>query len=176
MFIALTILMAAVAFFLVALPILGRQTSQIDPGTEASSLGELFSHRDSVFQALRELNFDHQVGKVSDADHSVFEASLKHAAADSLRAIDEWEAAADQLLDQEAESWSGKRPPSERTGTRSCPNCERPAAHEDQFCAHCGTRLQAPPTPAVKQCPKCGLSFAPGNQFCAGCGQKLSGK
>ncbi len=51
-------------------------------------------------QALRELNFDHRMGKISDEDFAVFDANLKQHAAETLRALDQWEAQADADLDQ----------------------------------------------------------------------------
>lgn len=178
MLIILTIVIVAAAMALVTYPIIAK--SRVAQPTAASAeeeLAELLARRDATFQALRDLNFDRQVGKVTDEDFVVFEANLKAAAADVLAALDAWEAAADRQLDAMLERAIAARR-SALVGGRSCPACGRPAAAEDKFCAGCGAALPAiepKPAPASAQlCPKCGRPTGPADRFCGGCGTALT--
>jgi hypothetical protein len=116
------------------------------PSAAQETLEELLAQRDAAFQALRDLNFDHRVGKISDEDFAVFEANLKQVAADALRALDEWEQEADRLLEGVVWRQAKARRPAEGESDRRCPECGRLAAPEDKFCASCGARLKPYPT------------------------------
>lgn len=185
LFILLSIVLIAVAFYLTALPIL-RQARQRPEGdvtnsSEQEHLDELVAQRESAFQALRELSFDHRVGKVTDDDFAAFELGLKQSAADALRALDQWEAEADDALDDVLERAVSTRRralaarQSEDSSDRVCSACGRPALAEDRFCGGCGAALNAPPPagPFASHCPQCGQELAADDRFCAGCGQGI---
>lgn len=157
MLIFLAIAIAAVALLIVAYPIIAR-TRTVAPTTSLAQeeLDELIAQRDVVFQALRDLHFDRQVGKVTAEDFAVFEANLKDAAADALRAVDRWEAQADAALDATLERAIAARRAALTTVGRTCPTCGRPTLADDKFCAGCGAMLPADePPPATVQgaCP-----------------------
>jgi predicted RNA-binding Zn-ribbon protein involved in translation (DUF1610 family) len=141
------------------------------------------ARREAAFQAIRDLNFDRQVGKVTEEDFAVFEAHLKQAAAEALRALDEWEIAANRSLDRMLETGAAAQRAESfrvafRSGTgesRRCPACGRPAVPEDKFCATCGLVLPTAAGPASLACPHCGKPFAAGDRFCTGCGRPLPG-
>jgi len=48
----------------------------------------LEEERDRALAALKELEFDHRTGKVSDADYRELVGSLRREAADAIRALD----------------------------------------------------------------------------------------
>lgn len=150
MLIILTILIAAAALLIVAYPLIARPRKAepaISPAQE--ELAELMARRDAAFQALRDLAFDRQVGKVTAEDFAVFEANLKQVAAEALAALDAWESAADQALDAVLERAIAARRGTLAASGRFCPACGRPAAADDRFCAWCGTALPAfEPRPA----------------------------
>ncbi len=150
MFIILAILLSAAALFAVAYPILLRSGSARQAVTSAEeTLAELLAQREAAFQALRELHFDHRVGKITDEDFAAFEANLKLHAAETLRALDRWEAEVDAELEDLIARELRRRKAATATGRR-CPACGRPAEPEDKFCAGCGAALPAPAVrPAV---------------------------
>lgn len=187
MLIASAILLAAIALFAVAYPIILRaQASQPAAASSQETLDELLGQRDAAYQALRELSFDHRVGKITDEDYGAFEAHLKQVAAAALRGLDAWEAETDDKLapwiaaNASRNQVSGRTLVSSRTaGGRTCPACGKPAAAEDKFCAACGAGLPVPSpaaaeAPAALACPACGQPYQPGDRFCAGCGRALS--
>ncbi len=179
MLIVSAILLAAIALFGVAYPII-RRSGSIQPATVSvqEKLDELLAQRDAAFQALRELNFDHRVGKITDEDFVAFEARLKQAAANSLRALDGLETEIDEELDSVIERSIRQRHAGLVASGRSCPACGKPAAPEDKFCAACGAALPSQRAPAndvaaTLACSACGQPYQPGDRFCAGCGQTL---
>jgi hypothetical protein len=189
-FILLAAALIALAFYLVAMPLLqyARQSSSTSAqiASEQERLDELLAQREAAFQALRELNFDHKVGKISDEDFVAFEAHLKQHAADTLRALDEWEAEADDDLDVEMEAEIEARRQTLTGPTNGhdgpglpCPTCGKPAFGSDRFCSGCGAdltlaRIHAAALPAAAHtCPACGQAHQPGDRFCGNCGRAL---
>ena len=91
---SLGVLLAIAAVLIVALPFLRR------PGLSAAEdrLGEpdelerhrleLAEERDRALAALKELEFDHRTGKVSDEDYRVLVGPLRRRAAEALRALE----------------------------------------------------------------------------------------
>jgi hypothetical protein len=77
--------MAAVWF--VARPFLGRggEETTTEPAPERLALEE---DRDRALAALKELEFDHRTGKVSDEDYRAMVGELRRSAADALKALD----------------------------------------------------------------------------------------
>ena len=59
------------------------------PGEEELRRLELAEERDRALQALRELEFDHRTGKVSDEDYRSLVGPLRRSAAEALKALDE---------------------------------------------------------------------------------------
>ena len=91
---SLGVLLAVACVVLVALPFLRR------PGLSAAEdrLGEpdalerrrleLAEERDRALSALKELEFDHRTGKVSDEDYRELVGPLRRRAAEALRAVE----------------------------------------------------------------------------------------
>jgi hypothetical protein len=180
MLIILAIVMSIGALLIVAYPIIARNRNAEPAASSAQEeLDELLARREAAFQALRELNFDHRVGKVSDEDFAVFEANLKEVAVSSLEALDDWEAESDLILDPVLERAIDARRAALLGSERSCPSCGRPAFADDKFCAACGSALPAEiPQPVIADpdtCPKCGRPYAPDDRFCGHCGAQLPG-
>jgi hypothetical protein len=178
LFIVLAILLTAAALLAVAYPVLTRGSASTSSASAEESLDELLGQRDTAMQALRELNFDRRMGKISDEDFAVFELNLRQNAAETLRALDEWETQTDDELDRSMEREVAARRSQLIAGARACPACGRPAADDDKFCAICGAALAAAPAADVVPsagfvCAKCGRSADPDDRFCAGCGQAL---
>jgi RNA polymerase subunit RPABC4/transcription elongation factor Spt4 len=170
-FVLLAILLSAAALYAVAHPILARaRSAQPGPASARETLDELLARREAAFQALRELAFDHRVGKITDEDFTAFEAHLKQTAADALRALDLWETDTDDALDRAMERAVQARRASIAASNRTCPACGGLRADDDRFCATCGHELSA----AGAACPNCKRPVEAGDRFCAGCGQPLN--
>jgi hypothetical protein len=180
-FIILALILSIGALAAVAYPVLARARSpRLAVVSAQERLEELLAQRDAAYQALRELNFDHRVGKITDDDFTAFEDNLKHVAAAALRALDEFEGEVDTDLDSYIErtvaarraALAGAEP------ARSCPACGHAATPDDKFCAGCGASLSAaaappPSTAAAAHCPHCGKPVSPADRFCASCGKPV---
>ena len=80
-------LLAMTAVWFVARPFLGREEAGEVHEPPAKRLA-LEEERDRALAALKELEFDHRTGKVSDEDYRSLVGELRRAAADALKALD----------------------------------------------------------------------------------------
>ena len=85
-------LVAVAAVVLAALPFLREPAPALDRLDERDELErralELAEERDRALAALKELEFDHRTGKVSDHDYRRLVGPLRAAAAEALRALE----------------------------------------------------------------------------------------
>jgi hypothetical protein len=92
MWLALGALLAVGCVLLIAAPFL-RDPGSADDRLDESAEGEqerivLAEERDRALAALKELEFDHRTGKVSDDDYRAQVGPLRRRAAETLRALD----------------------------------------------------------------------------------------
>lgn len=84
--------LAALVVLLVALPFLREPVAEDDrldaPTAAEEAHLSLVEERDRVLAALRELEFDHRTGKISDADYRELVTPLRRQAAEALRALE----------------------------------------------------------------------------------------
>ena len=84
--------LAVVCVIAVALPFLREPDAREDRLAPPDELEqrrlELSEERDRALAALKELEFDHRTGKISDADYRELVAPLRREAAEALRALD----------------------------------------------------------------------------------------
>jgi hypothetical protein len=85
-------LLAVIAVVFVARPFLREPAPASDrldePGELERRRLELVEERDRALAALKELEFDHRTGKVTDEDYRVQVGPLRRRAADALRALE----------------------------------------------------------------------------------------
>jgi hypothetical protein len=92
MWLALGALLAVACVVLVAVPFLrdpGADDDRLDRSAESERERiALAEDRDRALAALKELEFDHRTGKVSDDDYRAQVGPLRRHAAEALRALD----------------------------------------------------------------------------------------
>ncbi|MFI5269149.1 MAG: hypothetical protein ACHQ7M_17380 [Chloroflexota bacterium] len=87
--------MAAVAF--TAWPLVrGSQRAE----TDAAELNELVSQRDLAIEDLRELDFDHDLGNLSEEDHQAMREQSKRRAVAILKQLQAQESRIDEEIEQ----------------------------------------------------------------------------
>jgi len=95
----LAALLAVVCVVVVALPFLREPETRSDAIDEPDAIGrrqlEVAERRDRALAALKELEFDHRTGKVSDEDYRQLVGPLRREAADALRRLEPRAAAAE---------------------------------------------------------------------------------
>jgi hypothetical protein len=91
---SLGVLLAVACVVVVALPFLRRPGLPVaedrlgEPDALERRRLELAEERDRALSALKELEFDHRTGKVSDEDYRALVGPLRRRAADALRALE----------------------------------------------------------------------------------------
>jgi hypothetical protein len=89
---ALAALLAVAAVLFVALPFLREPGARSDRLNEPDELDRrrlaLLEERDRALDALRELEFDHRTGKLSDDDYRALVGPLRRRAAQATRALE----------------------------------------------------------------------------------------
>jgi hypothetical protein len=107
-----------------------------------------------AIDALREIEFDRETGKLSDADYAALKAAYTASALSELRR-------------EETVGSRGRSPGSAGAPRWSCPTCGPRPESDALFCSNCARYL-----PGV--CAGCGAAVAePAARYCAGCGQRL---
>jgi hypothetical protein len=134
--------------------------------SESHEVSALKAERDRVIDSLRELDFDHSLGKIPAEDYPVQRAALLQRGADVLRRLDELSLAGsshdaesriekaasagrmdassktEQFLDEEIESMIAARRKEHKSRSAGfCPKCGKPVLVSDKFCPACGKSL-----------------------------------
>jgi hypothetical protein len=120
--------------------------------------------------ALKEIEFDRETGKLSDADYEFLKAKYTSQALEALRA----EKSAMEVGDVEAmiaarvrslRSAATSAPSTSIPGARACPTCGPRPETDALFCSTCGARL-----PVAGACSGCGAALGADSRFCEQCG------
>ncbi len=89
---ALGALLAAACVVFVARPLLRQAAAGDDalggPDAEEQARLRLLEERDRALGALKELEFDHRTGKITDEDYRALVGPLRRAAGEALRALE----------------------------------------------------------------------------------------
>jgi hypothetical protein len=128
--------------------------------------------KEAALVAVRDLDFDFQTGKVTDADYQPLRQQLLLTAAEAAQHERSSRAGAQRPTDLEAAIESAVRSARQRgqsAPTRRCPACGQAASAEDNFCGRCGAGID-------QACPACLSAVQPGDRFCANCGAALDTK
>jgi hypothetical protein len=139
--------------------------SATDAGSAQPSGESRVPSPDAPVQALREIEFDRQTGKLSDDDYAVLKARYTREALALMREREaEQASAAAAVGDDELEAvilqYRARRP--------SCPTCGPRPETDALYCSTCGTYLAG-------ACSHCGASIRePGARFCSTCGRGLA--
>jgi hypothetical protein len=161
----ITILFALlIALFAYVIWPLVRQDAPLLP-LEDDRLTDLLTRKDTALRALKDLEFDHQVGKINDEDYQRFHERLSRQAVGLLQQIERITPESAQLDEQmEAEIAKLRRvEASPRTVVTATAvptpiggNGVAATAGAVRFCTECGTPL----TPSFKFCANCGTPIA----------------
>jgi rRNA maturation endonuclease Nob1 len=151
------------------------QTREFDASFVADPvLEDLIVQRDATYAAIKDLEFDHAIGKLSDADYKSLRAKYETKAVAILQELDGLQAAQvkraslltdDEMLEREVQRL---RRGASSGSSSNCPKCGSAYAAGDAFCAKCGASLRG------VRCPACGTRAAIGDKFCARCGTQVA--
>jgi hypothetical protein len=156
-YVVILVLMLA-AFSIVLWPLLS-SVNRLRPETGGNSaLDEMVSRRDSAYRALKELEFEYQLGNLSDSDYHDLRERYRAKAAVILQELEEAMAATG-----DGQAADGAADPD---GSLPCPSCRKPTERSDEYCWSCGATLEG-------RCPSCARAVSRSDDFCAYCGTRL---
>jgi hypothetical protein len=162
--ILLGVALLLVVAFVVARPLLDQAgAAEREPGPADALLFE----RERVLMALRDLDFDHAMGKTLDDDYAAQREQLLAQGAAVLKQLDSLApgvASADTADDEIEQAVARLRQRGVSASTRR--------SVDDEIEAGVAAR-RAPASPAVRFCGQCGRQAQPADKFCGGCGQPL---
>jgi hypothetical protein len=174
------VLVGIAALWLVLEPLLRPRTSRARMD-EPLDLEE--TPKGIALAALKEIEFDRETGKLSDADYVFLKSRYTTEALEALRTeeavrTDDVEALiaakVRSLRSPSASTSPGTSSPSTVqpsgfTATISCPACGPRPEHDALFCSSCGGNLDS-----SIACGRCGAAIVPGARFCEACGRPVA--
>ena len=161
------VLIGMAALWLTLRPLLGPPRA---PDLVEEPVEQEETARGVALLALKEIEFDRETGKLSDADYEYLKGKYT---AEALQALREDEGHgmrddAEAMIAQRVRvlrSAAATAPP----GTPSCPSCgPRPEA-DAVYCSTCGGKLAVP-----ANCARCGKELASDSRFCDACGTRVA--
>ncbi len=121
---------------------------------QVQQIERLVARKSVLMQSLRDIEFDHETGKLSEEDYQRLKKKYERRAVQVMRALDELRGDADR--DEEIDSALERRlqershrapePSTDRHDGDSadveCPECGKELEPEARFCSRCGTPLE----------------------------------
>ncbi len=145
-------LLALVAIAIATYPLFKVEMRAFTGNGVNTILENLLSQREATYSAIKDLEFDHAQGKISDADYTDLHSKYETKALGLL---------------QQLESFG--KPVVKSDGrplhlpNNGCPQCGEPYQWGDKFCRSCGAAVS-------HRCQTCGAAISADDKFCARCG------
>jgi hypothetical protein len=151
----LALLVSLAALFYVIGPLVAKQPPLLQ--VEDDRMADLLARKDSALRAIKELEFDHQVGKIDAADYQRLNDRLRRQAITLLQQLEQitpLSAALDEQLEAEIAQRRQAKPATTPVKPVSVPVMQpvATAAGATHFCTQCGARLNT----GFKFCANCG--------------------
>lgn len=147
------VLLALAVVVFVGEPLLRRQRGA-EPLAFGRELESLRLYKETLYTAIRDLDFDFQTGKVERRDYEPLRRQLESEALHVLRQLDALDPLArlEQELEQRIAQLRRQRPAGEEpaAAARDCHGCGMPLAGDERYCSACGQALASTPT-ALKE-------------------------
>ena len=138
---AIFILVSTVVVIYVIRPLFGSQEK-----TQSRKVGrkrQLLETRESLYDSIKELDFDYRMGKVEEDDYKATRSRYQAQAVELMKEIDQNNGRAESSQDkieQEIAALRGSRS-KKRDNKKSCSNCSSPAPANARFCSQCGQAI-----------------------------------
>ncbi len=169
------ILVVAVIAF-IAYPFFSPSRVKNEPAADA--LDNWIAQRDSAYDAIRDLDFDFQMGKLSQNDYDALRNKYRARAAAALEQIDATmgREGAETRIEEEVTRLRARRRAAATTretrganGDKAPTAVHSPSARNGDAIEQEVARLRA----GRARCSNCGTPYHTGDRFCAKCGNKL---
>jgi hypothetical protein len=169
LYLAAVLIVASVALF-VAAPLGGGLLATRRAGRGAVEVERLEHERALAMQGLRELEFDREMGKLSEADYAALREGLMTRALGASTALERLHATAAAPAD------AGASAATSGAGAAKAASAPEAAAGRPRLVksvSAAAPAASAAATVRIRFCPQCGVEVAAGN-FCSECGAPLS--
>jgi hypothetical protein len=137
------LLMAAGAVIFIGEPLVRRQPLLGPVRDMDYELERLSLHKETLYTAIRDLDFDFQTGKVDHKDYAILRQHLEAEALQVLRQIDTVDplATLDNELERQILALRQQSPSTPGLSPGSCPGCGTTLDGSENFCPSCGQPL-----------------------------------
>ncbi len=104
---------------------------------------QLLEDREMLYEAIRELDFDHRMGKVEEADYRQTRVRYEARAVELMKAIDKGNGRAGEVEDRIEQEVAALRRASKgkKRSRPACPDCKAQVPYNARFCPQCGASL-----------------------------------
>lgn len=116
----------------VAYPLLQKSRHQVSFAINHQN-EDLLARKNEIYTAVRDIDFDYRMGKLSDEDYQTLREQYKQEAVKIMQALDRLGGASGTHT---------KAASATATNARFCHMCGTPAQRADAFCSACGEKLQ----------------------------------
>lgn len=112
-------------------------------------LADLKIEKEEIYSALKEMELDHKMGKLSGDDHLKLREKYMAKAIDNLKKTDELEGKGglargiEEEIEKEVLTLRIDNKKRRQGKTAFCPQCGKKGTPEDRFCSRCGKKLAA---------------------------------
>lgn len=110
--------------------------------TQGDVIERLTLQKETLYTAIRDLDFDHQTGKVDAEDHAVLRRQMEAEAADVLRQLDLADPLADLDLVAEQQILAYRQKEATAASEATCPACGTGLTADPAYCPICGQLLK----------------------------------
>lgn len=128
----------------------------------------LAEQKERLLTALKDLEFEHTTGKLSDADYQRVQAEDLAEVARIIERMDALAAKTDRKKSSGPPPKKTPKPKEKDALERTCSSCGQSNPAGAKFCLRCGKPFQI-----SVECPKCGTVLLAEARFCTDCGTEI---
>ncbi|HEX9653523.1 MAG TPA: zinc ribbon domain-containing protein [bacterium] len=130
------LLTAAVSYFVVSPIMQSRRENLMKDSNHKAN--DLIDRKEAIYAAIKDIEFDYQMGKLSEEDFQMLRQQYKDEAVGLLKKIDQIQHKAVKSKDK-----SAPRKKADAASPRFCWSCGEAVTHGDKFCVNCGNTLES---------------------------------
>ncbi len=131
------LMLLTVVLFIVAYPLFAARTvANAGAVITESGYTDLLYRKESLYIAIKDLDFDYKTGKIDDDDYKAMKAGLESDALELLGRIDNYEKQPSPEISSGSSAASRKK-----RNTIFCHECGASIQKSHKFCSECGTRI-----------------------------------
>jgi hypothetical protein len=154
------------AFTAVGWPLVTNSGGARRESSVVSPWDDLIDQRDAAYRGIKELDFEYQLGNLSESDYRRLRQRYRTEAATTLRSLDAATGGGGGAPAVDPAASAGTAPSDSIQAELPCPSCGKSTEAGDRYCWGCGEQLG-------RQCANCGGLVQARHQFCGSCGAHL---